>query len=75
MTLDVSRCPRCGASNACAMASGAAADCWCTRVQVPAGLLAQLPDAARGVACLCERCIALFTDDASAEAIGQGANK
>jgi hypothetical protein len=59
---DPARCPRCGRPNACAMAAGDdAAPCWCTQVKVPAALLAGLPAAAVGTACLCAACIAEAT--------------
>ncbi|MEO8487121.1 MAG: cysteine-rich CWC family protein [Betaproteobacteria bacterium] len=32
--------------------------CWCTRVIVPATLVASLPEAAKGATCLCAGCIA-----------------
>jgi hypothetical protein len=40
-------------------AGGAApASCWCQSVDFTAVLKAPLPDAARGVACICARCAA-----------------
>lgn len=32
--------------------------CWCTQVSIPEALIASLPEAARGVACLCAACVA-----------------
>jgi len=57
--IDASRCPRCGAPNACVMAAGRPDEpCWCTRVTIPEALIASLPEEARGVACLCAACVA-----------------
>lgn len=65
MTLDTAstaeRCPLCGQSNQCAMevektTGEKQPPCWCTRVDFSADLLAQLPEEARGKACICEAC-------------------
>jgi hypothetical protein len=41
------------------MAAGKPSErCWCTDVVVPVDLIAALPEAARGVACLCAACVA-----------------
>lgn len=65
---DPTRCPLCGADNRCAMelekASGEAQPpCWCHDERFTPELLARIPAAARGSACLCQRCVraALFT--------------
>ena len=60
---DPTRCPLCGGANSCAMeqarASGqVAADCWCTRTRIAPAVLAQVPEAARGLACICPACAA-----------------
>ncbi len=60
-SIDPGRCPLCGGSNGCAMeaqrATGQAQPpCWCTRVEFSEALLAQVPEAARRKACICERC-------------------
>jgi hypothetical protein len=60
---DPSRCPLCGASNACAMELERATGqpqgpCWCTQVTFDAGVLARTPVEARGKACLCPSCAA-----------------
>jgi len=31
--------------------------CWCTQAQFSADLLNKIPEAARGVACLCAACV------------------
>ncbi|MBM3386637.1 MAG: cysteine-rich CWC family protein [Betaproteobacteria bacterium] len=58
--VDPCRCPLCGGPNRCAMApSGSAPQtpCWCTRAQFSAQLLQQVPEAARGQACICPDCV------------------
>ncbi|MEL0167942.1 MAG: cysteine-rich CWC family protein [Pseudomonadaceae bacterium] len=59
-TLNTSACPFCGGSNACAADSGA---CWCFALEVPAALLALVPEAQRNRACVCQRCIRAFQAD------------
>ncbi|MEK9952678.1 MAG: cysteine-rich CWC family protein [Curvibacter sp.] len=59
--LDPCRCPLCGQPNACAneiaRATGQAqSSCWCTTVRFTPGLLARVPPAARGRACICAAC-------------------
>ncbi|MFM7025098.1 MAG: cysteine-rich CWC family protein [Limnohabitans sp.] len=58
---DPCRCPLCGGPNHCAMeqvqASHAQAPCWCTRAQFSAQLLQQVPEPARGKACICQACV------------------
>ncbi|TLX53152.1 DNA or RNA helicase of superfamily II [Stutzerimonas nosocomialis] len=55
--VDPSRCPVCGQSNGCGLASGdASAPCWCFAVTLDARQLADLPPQAQGKACLCPRC-------------------
>lgn len=51
------RCALCGSLNHCAMASGSDAGCWCTTTTVPPALLARVPEALRGVSCICPRCV------------------
>jgi len=52
------RCPRCGEPNECAPARSGdfATPCWCTSVAVRHDVLATLPEADRGRACLCRNC-------------------
>ena len=57
------RCPLCGEPNRCAMeierATGQSQPpCWCTKVDFGADLLAQVPEVARGRACICAACAA-----------------
>ena len=60
-TIDPCRCPLCGQANHCAMEDKANAQpqtpCWCTREQFSAALLRQIPDAAKGKACICQACV------------------
>ena len=53
-------CPLCGVGNACAMAGGSDPDrpCWCMAVSFSDALLARVPPAARGRACICAACAA-----------------
>jgi len=55
-------CPLCGQPNQCAIAIESATGlpqppCWCAQTHFSADLLNQIPEAARGVACLCAACI------------------
>jgi len=55
-------CPLCGQPNQCAMeiarSTGVeAGPCWCSRTTFSADLLNKIPEAARGVACLCAACV------------------
>jgi len=51
-------CPLCGSANECAPAKSGSFDtpCWCTSVTIAPDVLAALPAAERGLACLCRRC-------------------
>jgi hypothetical protein len=53
-------CPLCGGANACAVVACGTMDapCWCRSAVFTADLLAQVPEAQRGVACICARCAA-----------------
>jgi len=68
--IDASRCPLCGAANACAMeverlTGQPQAPCWCMDADFSASLLARVPPERRRMACICARCAAL---DAHAQA-------
>lgn len=62
--VDPGLCPVCGQPNRCAMEqarlSGVAeaGPCWCTQVQFADSLLARVPSAAQGKACICAQCAA-----------------
>jgi Cysteine-rich CWC len=49
-------CPLCGNINACAVAGGQES-CWCFTEPVPPEILKRIPGEARGIACVCRRCI------------------
>lgn len=58
MTDSAQRCPACGQSNRCVLADPRTADqaCWCFSLSIDPAVIAALPAAQRGVACLCPRC-------------------
>ncbi|QCB48007.1 cysteine-rich CWC family protein [Hydrogenophaga sp. PAMC20947] len=63
--IDPSRCPLCGQDNRCAMererdTGVAQGPCWCVTESFDPALLAQLPEAARGQACICSACLQTF---------------
>jgi len=63
---DTTRCPLCGGPNGCAMAQGAAPEtCWCMRTAIPESVLSRLPEAERGLRCICARCAAADPHPAS----------
>ncbi|MSP98474.1 MAG: hypothetical protein EXR29_14905 [Betaproteobacteria bacterium] len=54
-------CPLCGGDNRCAMElspsrSPNIGECWCKSADFGNALLARVPEAARGKACICARC-------------------
>lgn len=53
--VDPARCPLCAQPNACQIAAGSST-CWCFEATVPAAVLARVPAAAQGVACVCRGC-------------------
>jgi hypothetical protein len=60
-TAAASACPLCGQANACAMEAErrtgiAQPPCWCLSAAFDARALERIPEASRGVACICERC-------------------
>jgi len=57
--VDPTCCPLCGQANACARAAapgGSAAECWCAALTFDPSLLARVPAASAGRACICLRC-------------------
>jgi hypothetical protein len=63
VAIDLSRCPLCGADNRCAMTTTLAqtpadnaVDCWCKVTTIAPEVLARVPAALCGKACLCARC-------------------
>jgi hypothetical protein len=62
LPVDATRCPLCGGDNRCAMelqkATGVPQPpCWCVSETFTPELLARIPEAARGSACLCPACV------------------
>jgi Cysteine-rich CWC len=59
--LPATGCPLCGGPNGCAPAVSGSFDspCWCTTVRIPAEVLARVPVAQRGLACICRACASL----------------
>ncbi|VTU32661.1 hypothetical protein SRS16CHR_05129 [Variovorax sp. SRS16] len=60
---DPSRCPLCGEANRCAMeiereTGRPQPPCWCMQADFSKALLARVPTAMRGLACICARCAA-----------------
>jgi hypothetical protein len=53
--VDPATCPLCGGPNDCQIAAGRTT-CWCFEAPVPADVLARVPLAAQGVACVCRPC-------------------
>jgi hypothetical protein len=51
-------CPLCGQPNQCAASAAGSfeVDCWCKAVSFPADLIAEVPAALQGQACICRRC-------------------
>ena len=72
--LPADRCPLCGAGNACAMANGgsSANPCWCIGASFGPELLARVPPAARGLACICAACAAAAAEAAADAGPGRG---
>ncbi len=60
---DPAQCPLCGQPNRCAMevektTGQKQPPCWCTGVTFEPAVLAQIPPANRGLACVCLTCAA-----------------
>jgi prepilin-type N-terminal cleavage/methylation domain-containing protein/prepilin-type processing-associated H-X9-DG protein len=59
---DASLCPLCGGVNDCQLSLPVARGrCWCARVEIPAGLLARVPEDLRNRACICRACIERYS--------------
>lgn len=57
MNVDSSHCPLCGQANQCAIAAGQPAEsCWCMQADLSRQVLARIPEAQRGKACICPAC-------------------
>jgi len=55
-------CPLCGGPNGCQLCSPAAykGRCWCAHEEIPAELLARVPENLRSRACICQNCVTQF---------------
>jgi hypothetical protein len=53
--IDTSICPLCQQKNCCTVEL--AANCWCAQTDIPAALLATIPEDLQGKSCICARCI------------------
>jgi hypothetical protein len=56
------KCPLCGEANECQLCSHAAhkGQCWCASVEIPAELIARVPEHLRNRACICQKCVTGF---------------
>jgi hypothetical protein len=64
--VDPTRCPICRESNVCAMEKAKATDskherCWCMDEVFTPAVMDQVPEAAKGKACICAKCAATVT--------------
>lgn len=59
---DATHCPLCGQANECKLCSHTPSKgpCWCEAEEIPAALLASVPEAQRGRACICRACAEQF---------------
>lgn len=62
VSIDPVRCPLCGQPNDCQIAAGCQT-CWCFETPVPPTVLARVPVAAQGLACVCRRCAATSDEE------------
>ncbi len=55
-------CPLCGGANECQLCSPAThkGPCWCAQLEIPATLLARVPEHLRDRACICKTCVDNF---------------
>jgi len=60
--LNPNDCPLCGGPNECQLCSPAThkGSCWCAQVEIPAALLARVPEQLRNRACICRQCVEKF---------------
>jgi prepilin-type N-terminal cleavage/methylation domain-containing protein/prepilin-type processing-associated H-X9-DG protein len=56
------RCPLCGGPNDCQLCTPAAhkGPCWCVKMEMPAALLARVPEEFHDRACICQNCVEIF---------------
>lgn len=72
-SVDPSRCPVCGQPNRCAMELARETGekqppCWCVTAVFTPELMARVPAAAQGQACICAACVAASPPTATAQA-------
>jgi hypothetical protein len=62
ITFDTGHCPLCGQPNDCQLCTVAAykGPCWCAKVKIPDGLIAQVSPELQNNACLCRDCVMKF---------------
>jgi len=60
--IEATQCPLCGQPNDCQLCTVAAykGPCWCTKVKIPAELIAQVPSELQNRACICRECVMQF---------------
>ena len=54
-SVDPKRCPLCGNENECGMLEGQG-KCWCFTAIIAEAVIGQVPEEARDLACICEKC-------------------
>jgi hypothetical protein len=60
---DPTRCPLCGADNACGVAAGeSVTDCWCHGEALNRATLDRIPPSIRNRVCICARCADLSAE-------------
>jgi len=53
--VDAGCCPLCGNANQCGMVTGEE-KCWCFNAVISEDVLARVPEQARDLVCICEKC-------------------
>ena len=55
-------CPLCGGPNQCLLCTLEThkGPCWCATMEIPAALLARVPESLRNRACICQKCVSGF---------------
>jgi hypothetical protein len=61
-TFNPAQCPLCGGDNHCLLCAPVAykGQCWCVQEDLPAELLARVPENLRHRACICRACVEKF---------------
>jgi prepilin-type N-terminal cleavage/methylation domain-containing protein/prepilin-type processing-associated H-X9-DG protein len=59
---DTHLCPLCGGPNHCQLCSivGTKGPCWCALFEIPAALIARVPEEFRNRSCICQPCVETF---------------